>query len=83
MAFIEKNIDGVVFTVSTLLHTPHAFTTRLGGVSTRDVEARKKLNVEIVKANRVNGYACWWPMLLPKYAIKVWEVILPKIGLMK
>ena len=56
---------------------------RLGGVSTKDVEARKRLNVEIVKANRVNGYACWWPMLLPKYAIKVWEVILPKIGLMK
>ena len=56
---------------------------RLGGVSTKDVEARKKLNVEIVKANRVNGYVCWWPMLLPKYAIKVWEVILPKIGLMK
>jgi len=56
---------------------------RLGGVSTRDVEARKKLNEEIVKANRANGYACWWPMLLPKYAIKIWEVILPKIGLMK
>jgi len=56
---------------------------RLGGVSTRDVEARKKLNEEIVKANRANGYACWWPMLLPKYAIKIWEVILPKIGVMK
>ena len=56
---------------------------RLGGVSTRDVEARKKLNEEIVKANRVNGYACWWPMLLPKYAIKIWEVILPKMGVMK
>ena len=56
---------------------------RLGGVSTRDVEARKKLNEEIVKANRANGYACWWPMLLPKYAIKIWEVILPKMGVMK
>ena len=33
MAFIEKNVNGVVFTVSTLLRTPHAFTTRLGGVS--------------------------------------------------
>ena len=56
---------------------------RLGGVSTRDVEARKKLNKEIVKANRANGYACWWPMLLPKYAIKIWEVILPKMGVMQ
>lgn len=56
---------------------------RLGGVSTRDVEARKKLNEEIVKANRANGYACWLPMLLPKYAIKIWEVLLPKMGMMK
>ena len=48
-----------------------------------DIEARKKLNEEIVKANRINGYACWWPMLLPKYAIKIWEVILPKIGVMR
>ena len=54
---------------------------RTGGVSTRDVEARKKLNEEIVKANRVNGYFCCFPMLLPKYAIKIWEVILPRLGL--
>lgn len=54
---------------------------RLGGVSTKDVEARKKLNEEIIKGNRVNGYKCYWPMLLPKYAIKIWEVILPKLGL--
>ncbi len=56
---------------------------RLGGVSTKDVEARQKLNEEIIKGNRVNGYHCWWPMLLPKYAIKIWEVILPKLGLIK
>lgn len=56
---------------------------RLGGVSTKDVEARKKLNEEIIKGNRVNGYACYWPMLLPKYLIKIWEVILPKLGLIK
>ena len=55
---------------------------RLGGVSTKDVEARKKLNEEIIKGNRVNGYRCYWPMLLPKYLIKIWEVILPRIGLM-
>lgn len=54
---------------------------RLGGVSTKDVEARRKLNEEIVKGNRVNGYRCYWPMLLPKYFIKVWEVILPRLGL--
>jgi glycosyltransferase involved in cell wall biosynthesis len=56
---------------------------RLGGVSTKDIEARKKLNEEIIKANRVNGYFCTWLMLLPKYAIKVWEVILPKLGVIK
>lgn len=56
---------------------------RLGGVSTKDVEARKKLNEEIVKANRVNGYFCCFPMLLPKYLIKIWEVVLPRIGLLK
>lgn len=55
---------------------------RTGGVSTRDVEARRKLNEEIVKANRVNGYFCCFPMLLPKYFVKVWEVILPRIGLL-
>ena len=54
---------------------------RTGGVSTKDVEARKKLNEEIVKANRVNGYFCCFLMLLPKYAIKIWEVILPRLGL--
>ena len=53
---------------------------RTGGVSTRDVEARKKLNEEIVKANRVNGYFCCFPMLLPKYFVKIWEFILPRMG---
>jgi len=52
-----------------------------GGLSTKDVEARKKLNEEIVKGNRVNGYFCIWPMLLPKYLVKIWEVILPGLGL--
>jgi len=50
-----------------------------GGLSTKDVEARKKLNEEIIKGNRVNGYFCIWPMLLPKYAIKIWEFILPRL----
>jgi len=58
-------------------------TTRMrpGGLSTRDVEARRKLNAEIIKGNRANGYFCIWPMLLPKYFVKMWEVILPRIGL--
>ena len=56
---------------------------RTGGVSTRNVEARKKLNEEIVKANRVNGYFCSFPMLLPKYFVKIWEVVLPRMGIMK
>ena len=56
---------------------------RLGGMSTKDVEARKKLNEEIIKGNRVNGYRCNWLMLLPKYFIKIWEVILPKLGFIK
>lgn len=56
---------------------------RTGGVSTRDVDARRRLNAEIIKGNRANGYFCCWPMLLPKYLIKIWEVILPRLGLMK
>lgn len=55
---------------------------RTGGVSTKDLEARKKLNREIVKANRANGYFCCWPMLLPKYAVKIWEIVLPRFGIM-
>ena len=54
---------------------------RTGGVSTKDIEARKKLNEEIVKANRVNGYFCCFPMLLPKYFVKIWEFIVPRLGL--
>ena len=54
---------------------------RLGGVSTKDVAAVRKLNEEIVKANRSNGYFCCLPMLLPKYLVKIWEVILPRMKL--
>lgn len=52
---------------------------RTGGVSTKDVEARKRLNEEIVKGNRANGYFCCFPMLLPKYLVKVWEFIIPRL----
>ena len=54
---------------------------RPGGLSTKDVEARRRLNAEIIKGNRANGYFCVWPMLLPKYAIKIWEYILPRLNL--
>jgi len=54
---------------------------RTGGVSTRDIAARRRLNSEIIKGNRANGYFCCWPMLLPKYLVKVWEVVLPRLGL--
>ncbi|MGN0826403.1 MAG: glycosyltransferase family 2 protein [Kiritimatiellia bacterium] len=52
-----------------------------GGTSTKNAAARWWLNKEIVKANRANHFLCCWPMLLPKYAVKVWEVILPRLGL--
>lgn len=55
---------------------------RTGGVSTKDASARVKLNREIIKANRANGYFCCWPMLIPKYAVKIWECILPRLGIM-
>jgi len=54
---------------------------RTGGVSTKDMNARRVLNAEIVKANRTNGFACCFAMLLPKYAVKIWEYIFPRIGL--
>jgi len=53
---------------------------RTGGLSTRDLEARRRLNAEIIKGNRTNGYFCCWPMLLPKYLVKVWEILLPRLG---
>lgn len=51
---------------------------RTGGCSTKDFRARVTLNREIVKANRSNGYFCCLAMLLPKYFVKAWEVILPR-----
>ena len=52
----------------------------LGGLSTKNWKSNLLLNQEIVRGNRENGYACCLPMLLPKYAFKVWEVILPRLG---
>lgn len=52
---------------------------RLGGKSTKNWKSNLTLNQEIVRGNRENGYFCTLPMLLPKYAFKVWEFIGPRI----
>lgn len=54
---------------------------RMGGKSTRGWRSNLKLNQEIVRANRENGYFCCLPMLVPKYMFKIFEFILPKLKL--
>ena len=54
---------------------------RMGGKSTRGWRSNLKLNQEIVRGNRENGYFCCLPMLLPKYFFKIFEFILPKLRL--
>ena len=54
---------------------------RMGGKSTRGWKSFVTLNKEIVRGNRENGYFCCFPMLLPKYLFKIFEFILPKLGL--
>ncbi len=56
---------------------------RMGGKSTRGWKSFVTLNKEIVRGNRENGYFCCFPMLLPKYFFKVFEFILPRLGLNK
>lgn len=51
---------------------------RMGGKSTRGWRSNLKLNQEIVRGNREAGYFCCLPMLLPKYAFKVWEFLGPR-----
>ena len=53
---------------------------RMGGKSTRGWRSNLKLNQEIVRANRENGYFCCLSMLLPKYLFKIFEFILPRLG---
>ncbi len=53
---------------------------RLGGKSTRGWRSNLKLNQEIVRGNRENGYFCCLPMLAPKYLFKIFEFILPRLG---
>ena len=47
-------------------------TMRIGGMSTNGWRSTLLLNRENVRANRENGYFCCMPMMLPKYAFKVW-----------
>jgi hypothetical protein len=53
---------------------------RMGGKSTRGWQSFMTLNKEIVRGNLENGYFCCFPMLLPKYLFKIFEFILPRIG---
>ena len=55
---------------------------RMGGKSTRGWKSFITLNREIVRGNLENGYFCCFPMLLPKYLFKVFEFILPRLGLL-
>jgi glycosyltransferase involved in cell wall biosynthesis len=51
---------------------------RMGGMSTRHWRSNLLLNREIVRGNREAGYFCCLPMLVFKYAFKVWEYIGPR-----
>ena len=54
---------------------------RMGGKSTRGWKSFMTLNREIVRGNRENGYFCCFPMLLPKYLFKIFEFMLPRLGI--
>lgn len=48
---------------------------RTGGASTASIKSNILLNKEIVRACRENGIKTWFPLLLLKYFIKVFEFI--------
>lgn len=52
---------------------------RVGGVSTKNWRSNLLLNREIVRGNREAGYFCCLPMLVPKYAFKIWEFAMPRL----
>lgn len=52
---------------------------RVGGVSTRGWRSVLLLNREIVRGHRENGFASCLAMFCPKYAFKVFEVIVPRL----
>ncbi len=49
---------------------------RMGGISTSGWRSTLLLNKENVRANRENGYFTCLPMMMPKYAFKIWEFVL-------
>ena len=53
---------------------------RVGGMSTKNWRSNLLLNQEIVRGNREAGYFCCLPMLVPKYAFKVFEFVGPRMG---
>lgn len=48
---------------------------RTGGASTASIKSNILLNKEIVRACRENGIKTWFPLLLFKYFIKIFELI--------
>lgn len=61
-------------------YVPMCFVTmRVGGLSTKNWKSNLLLNREIVRGNWEAGYFCCLPMLLPKYAFKVFEFVLPRL----
>lgn len=50
---------------------------RMGGLSTKGLKSTWLLNREIVRANRESGFFCCLPMMLPKYAFKLFEFVGP------
>lgn len=48
---------------------------RTGGASTASIKSNILLNKEIVRACRENGIKTWFPLLLLKYIIKVFELV--------
>ena len=51
---------------------------RMGGMSTKNWRGTLLLNRENVRANRENGYFCILPMMVPKYAFKIWGFVFRK-----
>lgn len=56
---------------------------RMGGKSTKGWRSTVLLNIENVRANREAGVFCVLPMMLPKYLVKIWEFVLPRLWKVK
>ena len=55
-------------------------TMRPGGVSTKNAKRNVDLNKENVRANRENGYHSSLLLMLPKYAFRLIELLLPRLN---